>query len=78
VRGAADYLEVSVTDDGVGFDKAKRHGGLGLRGIEERVRELNGVMTIRTAAGAGTTMTVRLPLPLQAHIPEVHLARAAG
>ena len=45
VRGTADHLEVSVTDDGVGFDPQKRHGGLGLRGIEERVRELNGTMS---------------------------------
>jgi len=78
VRGAADHLEVSVTDDGVGFDPKKRHGGLGLRGIEERVRELNGAMAIRTAAGTGTTVTIRLPLAPQAHVSEAPLARAAG
>ena len=33
-------LDVSVTDDGIGFDSARRRDGLGLRGIEERVKEL--------------------------------------
>ena len=37
--------------------------GLGLRGIEERVKELHGVMTIGSAAGEGTTLAIRLPLP---------------
>ena len=45
VSRQADSLAVSVTDDGVGFDLAQRAGGLGLRGIEERVRELHGVLT---------------------------------
>jgi len=76
VSRLADSLTVSVTDDGVGFDPAQRAGGLGLRGIEERVRELHGVMTIRSAAGVGTTLTMKVPLP--ARPAEVTHARAAG
>ncbi len=52
VRGG-DELTVSVADDGVGFDPAGRHDGFGLRGIEERVRELEGAMTIRSGPDAG-------------------------
>ena len=40
------HLHVSVTDDGVGLDPASAANGLGLRGIEERVKELDGTMTI--------------------------------
>ena len=40
VVGYDDRLDVSVTDDGVGLDAARRRDGLGLRGIEERVRKL--------------------------------------
>jgi signal transduction histidine kinase len=40
VETAGDELKVSVTDDGVGFDSIRRGAGLGLRGIEERVKEL--------------------------------------
>ena len=76
VSRLADSLAVTVVDDGVGFDPGQRAGGLGLRGIEERVRELHGVMTIRSAAGAGTTLTMRVPMP--ARPTEVTHARAAG
>ena len=40
VAGYDDRLDVSVTDDGIGLDPARRRDGLGLRGIEERVKEL--------------------------------------
>jgi len=75
ITGNADRLDVSITDDGIGLDPARRRNGLGLRGIEERVKELQGVMTIDGRAGQGTTMAIRLPLPAT---PEVPLARAAG
>jgi len=79
VLGDADHLDVSVTDDGVGIDPAKRGSGLGLRGIEERVRELGGVMSILSAAGKGTRLAIRLPLPAAtATSAEDTLARAAG
>jgi signal transduction histidine kinase len=71
-----DGLTVSVADDGIGFDPGHRAGGLGLRGIEERVRDLHGVMTIRSAPGAGTTLTMKVPLTSPGE--EVARARAAG
>jgi signal transduction histidine kinase len=75
--GARDGdLEVFVTDDGVGLDPASHRTGLGLRGIDERVKELEGTMTISREAGRGTRLAVRLPLP--AGIAEVPRARAAG
>ncbi len=76
VRRLADGLTVTVTDDGVGFNPAQRVGGLGLRGIEERVRDLHGVMSIRSAPNAGTTLTMKVPLPSTP--AEVTHARAAG
>jgi signal transduction histidine kinase len=65
---------VSVTDDGSGLDPARRKEGLGLRGIEERVRELGGTFTFTGSPGRGTRLAIRLPLPAA----EVDLARAAG
>jgi signal transduction histidine kinase len=67
-------LEVSVTDDGIGFDPAWPRRGFGLRGIEERVKELRGFMRIKSAVGKGTTLTIGLPL----QTVEAPLARAAG
>jgi signal transduction histidine kinase len=65
-----------VTDDGIGFDLALRRDGLGLRGLEERVKELDGDVTITSAVGQGTTITMHLPPPVS--VTEVRLARAAG
>jgi signal transduction histidine kinase len=76
VTATGGQLRVSVKDDGVGLDPAHRGNGLGLRGIDERVKELEGTMTISREATRGTVLTVRLPLP--ALMMEVPLARAAG
>jgi signal transduction histidine kinase len=72
---AADQLSVVVTDDGVGLDPDRRYMGLGLRGIEERVKELHGFVTIRREQGAGTSLAILLPLPAGDEVP---LARTAG
>jgi signal transduction histidine kinase len=69
-------LQVAVTDDGIGLDPAMGRRGLGLRGIEERVKELRGSMTIARRAGPGTTVSVLLPVP--AETTETALARTAG
>jgi signal transduction histidine kinase len=54
--------ELTVTDDGEGFDHAIAvHSGLGLIGIEERVRELSGTVNVRSARGKGTTISVTIP-----------------
>jgi signal transduction histidine kinase len=76
VSAGEGQLRVLVTDDGVGVDPARRRNGLGLRGIDERVKELQGNMTISQQAGNGTTLAVQLPVP--AAVAEVALARLAG
>jgi signal transduction histidine kinase len=76
VRAEGGQLRVSVTDDGVGLDSAHRRKGLGLRGIDERVKELQGTMTISRHDRRGTSLIVRLPLP-PAEM-DVPLARATG
>ena len=69
-------LNVWVIDDGVGLDPARRRDGLGLRGIEERVKDLEGTVIISREPMGGTTLAIRLPVPPQ--VEEVPLARAAG
>jgi signal transduction histidine kinase len=76
VTGHDDELDISVSDDGIGFDPARRRDGLGLRGIEERVRELGGAMIVTSAAGRGTTIAMHMPVPVP--MTEVALARVAG
>ncbi len=58
-------LVLSVEDDGSGFDP-ERTRGLGMLGMEERVRQLGGQFEVRSAPGSGTTLRVTLPLPVAA------------
>jgi signal transduction histidine kinase len=76
VRHVGDELQLSVTDDGVGLQPTHRGRGLGLIGIEERVKELRGNVTISSVETGGTTVAVKLPLP--ASSAGAPLARAAS
>jgi signal transduction histidine kinase len=54
-------LLLSIQDDGRGFDIA-RSKGLGLLGMEERVRGMTGSLHVRSETGMGTLISVVLPL----------------
>jgi signal transduction histidine kinase len=58
LRGG-DRLQVVVTDDGVGG--ADLAAGSGLRGLEDRVAALGGVLSVETGPGAGTVVTAEIP-----------------
>jgi signal transduction histidine kinase len=59
---SAEALEVSVSDDGAGFDPSTDKG-LGLLGMEERVTRLGGSIHVQSQKGKGARVTVRLPAP---------------
>ena len=54
-------VEVMVRDDGIGFNPAAARGGLGLLGMQERVHELEGKVTLTSEPNKGTTIRVELP-----------------
>jgi signal transduction histidine kinase len=54
-------IDLSVHDDGTGFD-AERVRGLGLLGMEERVHHLGGSFNIDSQPGRGTQLRIKLPL----------------
>lgn len=63
VHGSPDALSVMIQDDGVGIDGAESAiRGLGLVGIEERVRELGGTVTIFSQPKRGTSLKVEIPV----------------
>jgi signal transduction histidine kinase len=62
LRSKRTFVEVSVMDNGRGFDPRELGTDrLGLSGISERVRLLGGAVEIETSPGAGTTVRATLP-----------------
>ena len=61
---SGDRLEVSVCDQGLGFDLANlsRTEGLGIRSMEQRARLLGGKFEIHSESGKGTTVTASVPV----------------
>jgi signal transduction histidine kinase len=67
VRARTSYVEVTVSDNGRGFDvhstvkRALRANRLGLAGVSERVRLLGGVVDIEARIGEGVLVRATLP-----------------
>lgn len=62
LRSSRTFVDVSVTDDGRGFDPSGLgNDRLGLAGISERVHLLGGAVEIETSPGVGTTVRATLP-----------------
>ncbi|MFA6971695.1 MAG: histidine kinase [Gallionella sp.] len=61
---ASTQVKLIVSDDGCGFDETARNKprSFGLRGIQERIRQLGGEVTITSKPGKGTKIDVRLPI----------------
>jgi signal transduction histidine kinase len=58
-----DVIEAVIRDDGRGFpDREFRTHGLGLAGMEERVRSLQGTLAVSSHPGQGTELRIALPL----------------
>jgi two-component system, NarL family, sensor kinase len=64
----SEQIELQVRDDGRGFDAAARRdtalleGHIGLASCEQRVRSAGGQLDVRSRSGAGTSVTVTLPV----------------
>ena len=68
----AQRVTLEIRDDGKGISEEKLaainegRSGVGIRGMRDRVRHLNGELHVRST-GAGTTISIALPL--QANAP---------
>ena len=59
---AGPQLQVTVGDNGCGFDPAESSGGWGLANMKKRAKELGGEMELESLPGSGTTITLKVPL----------------
>lgn len=62
--GGKHEVSVKITDDGRGFDTSSvpEGRGLGLAGMRERLRAVQGRIKVHSRPGAGTTVEVFIPL----------------
>jgi len=72
--GTADEIHLTVSDSGAGFEleTALKGRGLGLISMEERLKPLNGTLSIESQPMRGTTVHASIPLDAS------HSIRAAG
>ena len=56
-------LSFAVIDRGSGFDPASVRSGTGLQGMADRLAAVGGSLDVTSAAGSGTTVAGRVPLP---------------
>jgi signal transduction histidine kinase len=77
VRLDRGSLEITVRDDGQGFDPGRPAAGVGhdgLANIRRRMEEVGGTCTIESAPGRGTEVRLVRPLPIDAPMEEPHHA----
>ena len=58
----AEYIVLTIADDGKGFDPLNYKKGLGLTNITNRASLFNGVVEIEAAKGKGCRLSVTIPL----------------
>jgi NarL family two-component system sensor histidine kinase LiaS len=56
-----DSVQLSLADDGCGFDASAKSQGMGLRSIRERVSSIHGTVQVQSAPGHGTRVLVQVP-----------------
>jgi signal transduction histidine kinase len=61
VKQSNGALSLTIEDDGKGFDP-KRTKGMGLLGMEERVKQLGGRLEVHSEPAKGTTIRVSIPI----------------
>ena len=68
LRGSDGRLTLEIRDAGTGFDVDGKMNrglgeGMGLMGMRERAEHLKGSLNLRSAPGAGTVVTLQVPMP---------------
>ncbi|GGD20990.1 hypothetical protein GCM10011343_09330 [Flavobacterium orientale] len=56
-----DVMNLTIQDDGQGFDVSKKSKGIGLQNLESRVNSCGGTIMIKSAKGAGATIEIMMP-----------------
>jgi len=55
-------IDITITDDGIGFDSSKKSSGIGIKNMKLRMEELNGSFNIHSEIGKGTKINLTIPM----------------
>jgi hypothetical protein len=71
LKAASNEIQLSVHDSGVGFDPEKpmNQHGLGLTSMKERLKLVEGKVSIESKLQSGTTIYARVPLAPRIEFP---------
>jgi signal transduction histidine kinase len=71
LRRVDDEVRLTIVDDGHGFvtEAGAQAGSFGLIGMAERARLAGGTLTVMSAPGEGTTLSVQVPLNEAVAVP---------
>ncbi len=67
----ANLLEISLSDDGKGFDPRKGKKGIGHKNITSRVDKLNGRWELSSKIGKGTELILQIPYEGNGHAKDI-------
>ena len=65
MRVSEDRMQISISDNGTGFEPLERLAGNGLTNLRGRLEDLGGQCEITSSSGAGATVVLQLPLPIR-------------
>ena len=54
------YIELEVSDDGIGFDRKSIVEGIGFSSMQERAKQIGGKLVIESSPGKGTIVRVKI------------------
>jgi signal transduction histidine kinase len=62
VKVTSQRFQISIQDDGIGFDVAKVRRGNGLKNLRRRAGDLRATLEIQSQPGEGTRFTLAAPI----------------
>ena len=61
IRIVENYIKMTISDDGKGFDSSASTTGIGIQNIRTRIETFSGVCSIRSSIGNGCEMVLEVP-----------------
>jgi two-component system sensor histidine kinase UhpB len=74
LSSSAEGVEMSISDDGRGFDPVAKKNGVGFYNISNRVKLFNGSLIIDSAPGKGCLLSARIQSKSKTELPEAIVA----